>query len=106
MIRALKGAEFGVALEDMGVAGAMVSYDAPSMASEVKFDRSWLAQRRSRRIEALHWFLGLCRVMEVHTVLEGIETEADLTFARAAGFDWVQGFLFRDRFVRWRDDSA
>ena len=106
MISVLKGAGFGVALDDMGVAGTVVSYDTLSESTEVKFDRSWLVKRTPRRIDALQWFLGLCRAMEVRTVLEGIETPDDLAFARAAGFDWVQGFLFRDRFVRWHPSPA
>lgn len=106
MISVLKGAGFGVALDDMGVAGTVVSYDTLSESSEVKFDRSWLTRRTPRRIDALQWFLGLCRAMDVRTVLEGIETPDDLAFARAAGFDWVQGFLFRDRFVCWQPDSV
>lgn len=104
MISVLKGAEFGVALDDMGVAGTVVSYDTLSESTEVKFDRAWLTRRTPRRLDALHWFLGLCRAMEVRTVLEGIETPDDLSFARTTGFDWVQGFLFRDRFVRWHPD--
>lgn len=102
MISVLKGAGFGVALDDMGVAGSVVSYDSLSESSEVKFDRSWLTRRTPRRIDALQWFLGLCRAMHVRTVLEGVETPDDLAFARSAGFDWVQGFLFRDHFVRWQ----
>lgn len=105
MISVFKGAEFGVALDDMGVAGTIVSYDTLSESSEVKFDRSWLSKRTPRRIDALQWFLGLCHAMGVRTVLEGIETQADLEFARAAGFDWVQGFLFRDRFVYRQPDN-
>jgi len=106
MISVLKGAGFGVALDDMGVAGTVVSYDTLSESCEVKFDRSWLMHRTARRIDALQWFLGLCRAMDVRTVLEGVETEADLAFARAAGFDRVQGFLFRDRFVLRRPEGG
>lgn len=106
MISVFKGAEFGVALDDMGVAGTVVSYDTLSESSEVKFDRSWLSKRTPHRIDALQWFLGLCRVMEVRTVLEGIETQDDLAFARAAGFDWVQGFLYREHFVHWQPTNS
>ncbi len=106
MISVLKSAGFGVALDDMGVAGTVVSYDTLSESSHVKFDRSWLDRRTPRRLDALQWFLGLCRAMEVRTVLEGIETADDLAFARAAGFGWVQGFLFRDRFVSCPPDPA
>lgn len=104
MIGTLKSAGFGVALDDMGVASTVVSYDTLSESSEVKFDRSWLSRRTPRRIDALQWFLGLCRAMDVRTVPEGIETPDDLAFARAAGFDWVQGFLFRDHFAYWQPD--
>ncbi len=99
MICVLKGAGFGVALDDMDVAGTVVSYDTMSESSVVKFDRSWLVRRTPHRIDALRWFIGLSRVFGVRTLLEGVETEADLAFARELGIDWVQGFLFRDRFI-------
>lgn len=99
MISVLKGAAIGVALDDMGVAGTIVSYDTLSESTEVKFDRSWLSRRTPRRVDALQWFLGLCRALEIRTVLEGIETSEDFAFARSAGFDRVQGFLFREQFV-------
>lgn len=100
MISVLKGAGFGVALDDLGVAGTVVSYDTLSESSVVKFDRSWLEQRSPRREAALRWFIGLARELEVTTVLEGVEDHDHLLFAREAGFDWVQGWLFRDRFVQ------
>lgn len=100
MISALKGAGFGVALDDMGVAGTVVSYDTLSESSVVKFDRSWLERRSARREAALRWFIGLSRELGVKTVLEGVETPEHQAFARAAGFDWVQGWLFRDQFIQ------
>lgn len=100
MISAIKGAGFGVALDDMGVAGTVVSYDTLSESSVVKFDRSWLERRSPRREAALRWFIGLARELGVNTVLEGVETPEHLSFAQAAGFDCVQGWLFRDRFIR------
>ena len=99
MIGTLKDAGFGVALDDMGVAGTVVSYDTLSESSVLKFDRSWLANPAPRRIDALRWFIGLSRVFQVNTVIEGVETPAHLAFARELGIDWVQGYLFRDRFI-------
>ena len=99
MIGVLKGAGFGVALDDMGVAGTVVSYDTLSESSVVKFDRSWLERRSQRREAALRWFIGLCRELGVKTVLEGVEGEEQLAFAQAAGFDLVQGWFFRGLFI-------
>ncbi|MBI5937150.1 MAG: EAL domain-containing protein [Betaproteobacteria bacterium] len=99
MISVLKGAGFGVALDDMGVAGTVVSYDTLSESSVVKFDRSWLERRSFRREAALRWFIGLSRELGVKMVLEGVEDTEQLAFARSAGFDWVQGRHFSDRFI-------
>lgn len=99
MIGILKGAGFGVALDDMGVAGTVVSYDTLSESSVLKFDRSWLVNPTPRRIDALRWFIGLSRVFRVNTVMEGVETPTHLAFARELGIDWVQGYLFRERFI-------
>ncbi len=80
MISVLKGAGFGVALDDMGVAGTVVSYDTLSESSEVKPDRSCPTKRTPRRIDALQWFLGLCRAMGVRTVLEGVDSTLKCNF--------------------------
>ena len=35
-------------------------------------------------------------------ILEGIETEEDLDFAKKLGVDYVQGFLYRPQFINVR----
>ena len=34
------------------------------------------------------------------TILEGIETQEDFNFAKAINVDYVQGFLFKEQFIR------
>ena len=69
-------------------------------AAFLKFDRSWLAGEMSAKQRTiLTWALAQAADLGLTTVLEGIETEDHLVMARQMGFDMVQGFLFRERFI-------
>lgn len=104
MITDFKDAGIRVAMDDLGVSNGLVSFAAFCDSAFIKFDRSWLAGRTNRKPAVMKWFHGMARAAGGRTVLEGIETLADLTLARDIGFDYVQGFYFRDRFVTaaWR----
>ena len=100
MIRALRARGLGVALDDIGAPGALLSLDALAEVDVLKLDRSWLRRARDPRQRAvLDALAGLARRLGARTVLEGVETAEHLAFARELGVDAVQGFLFRDRFV-------
>lgn len=47
----------------------------------------------------MEWTLGAAHKLGVKSVLEGVEKHSDLMLAREMGFDYVQGFLFRERFL-------
>lgn len=98
MIAALRGRHLPVALDDVGAANGLVSFDAIAEAQVLKFDRTLLPRLRHPRVRALVAALtGMARETGAHTVLEGVETTADFVVARDLGFDLVQGYLFRDR---------
>jgi EAL domain-containing protein (putative c-di-GMP-specific phosphodiesterase class I) len=98
MIGALRGRRIPVALDDVGAANGILSFDALADAEVLKFDRTLLPRLRNARCRALVQALTrMARETGAHTVLEGIETTADFVLARDVGFDLVQGFLFRDR---------
>jgi len=100
MTRRLRASGVGVALDDVGAPDSLLSLEALLEADVVKFDRSLLglaaAPEHRALLEAL---VPLARRLGACTVLEGIETTAQLAFARDLGIDRVQGFLFRDGFV-------
>lgn len=99
LITDLQDAGIRVAMDDLGVSNGLVSFAAFYDSAFIKFDRFWLAECTDRKLSVMKWFHGMARATGGCTVLEGIETPADLAIARDIGFDYVQGFYFRDRFI-------
>ncbi len=98
MISALRGRRLPIALDDVGAANGILSFDALADAEVLKFDRTLIPRLRSGRCRALVQALTrMARETGAHTVLEGVETTAEFVLARDVGFDLVQGFLFKDR---------
>jgi EAL domain-containing protein (putative c-di-GMP-specific phosphodiesterase class I) len=98
MIGALRGRRIAVALDDVGAANGLLSFDAIADAEVLKFDRTLIPRMRHPRARALVQALTrMCRETGAHTVLEGVETTTEFVLARDLGFEFVQGFLFRDR---------
>jgi EAL domain-containing protein (putative c-di-GMP-specific phosphodiesterase class I) len=98
MIGALKGRRISIALDDVGAANGLLSFDAITEAEVLKFDRTLIPRLRHPRARALVQALNrMARETGAHTVLEGVETTAEFVVARDLGFELVQGFLFRDR---------
>lgn len=98
MIGALRARRISIALDDVGAANGLLSFDAIAEAQVLKFDRTLIPRLRHPRARALVQALTrMARETGTHTVLEGVETTADFVLARENGFDLVQGFLFRDR---------
>ncbi len=101
MMEELEREKIRMAIDDLSSSRGLVSYASLLNAAYLKFDRSWLAgELSSRQRTILTWALAQARDLELKTVLEGIETPEHLAMARQMGFDLVQGFIFRDRFVR------
>jgi EAL domain-containing protein (putative c-di-GMP-specific phosphodiesterase class I) len=98
MIGALKGRRISIALDDVGAANGLLSFDAITEAEVLKFDRTLIPRLRHPRARAFVQALTrMARETGAHTVLEGVETTAEFVIARDLGFELVQGFLFRDR---------
>ncbi len=98
MIAALRARRLPIALDDVGAANGLLSFDAISEAEILKFDRTLIPRLRHPRARALVQALTrMARETGAHSILEGVETTAEFVLARDVGFDLVQGFLFRDR---------
>ena len=98
MISALRARRLPIALDDVGAANSLLSFDALAEAEVLKFDRTLLPRLRQPRCRALVMALvGMARETGAKTVLEGVETTAEFVVARDLGLDLVQGFLFKDR---------
>ena len=99
-VRALRARQMVVALDDVGAPDSLLSLETLKEADVLKLDASWLlriADPRERVI--LEALLDLARRLGARTVLEGVETAAQLETANALGVDAVQGFLYRGQFT-------
>lgn len=99
-IREVRECGAGVALDDLGAPNALISLESLVQVDVLKLDRSVIAAIADLRYRNLtESLLAFARKNGTRTVLEGIESHADLAIAEALGVDLVQGYLFRDQFV-------
>ncbi|MGC3997769.1 MAG: EAL domain-containing protein [Anaeromyxobacter sp.] len=98
MIGALRERKLAVALDDVGAANGLLSFDAIAEAEVLKFNRSLIVRLKHPRVRALvSALVRMAHGTGARTVLEGVETTGEFVLARELGFDLVQGYLFRDR---------
>lgn len=95
-----------LALDDIGAPHSMLSLPLLIQVDCLKFDRSWFAQLDCPMYQAaLMSLINYARETGKQTVMEGVETEAQLAKARALGVDLVQGFLYRPWFITHRSEQ-
>jgi diguanylate cyclase (GGDEF)-like protein len=84
-----------VAIDDFGVGYSSLSYLRRLPANVVKLDRTFLedVERDARGASFVSAVIALAHAAGMSVVMEGIETQAQLDIASAAGADVVQGFL-------------
>ena len=98
MISALRSRRISFALDDIGTANGLISFEAIADAEVLKFDRTLIPRLRHPRCRALvSALIHMAQETGARTVLEGVETTGDFVVARDLGIDMVQGYLFRDR---------
>lgn len=101
MVSAFSGSNVKLALDDIGAPHSMLSLPIMLTVDFLKFDRSWLEYLDNPvRCSALRHLVAFAHESGKKTILEGIETESQLLFARTIGFDYVQGFLYRHLFIQ------
>jgi diguanylate cyclase (GGDEF)-like protein len=91
-------ADLGVRLsiDDFGTGYSSLSYLSALPFSELKIDRSFVAgiDTSSNRQKLLQGIIGLARGLNMATVIEGAETQAEVLMLQALGCQLVQGFHF------------
>ena len=88
------------ALDDIGASESMLSIDLMVAVDYMKFDRRWVALLDEPDYERLfRHLLTFARASGRKTVLEGVETEAQLMRLQDYPLDFVQGFLYRTQFL-------
>ena len=95
-IAALRAMGFRVGLDDFGAGAASVNYLQAFAVDFVKFDGALIKRMGAseRDDKMLSGLVRMCADLGVYTVAEFLETEAQVTSARAMGFDKGQGHYF------------
>ncbi len=95
-LTALRGLGFRIALDDFGTGYSSLSYLQGLPIDTVKVDRGFIREiAEDPDAAALTGsVLAMCRALRLHTVVEGVETRAQLEVLERLGCEEVQGFLF------------
>jgi EAL domain-containing protein (putative c-di-GMP-specific phosphodiesterase class I) len=101
MIAAARARGLRIALDDVGAANSLLSFESLDEAEVLKFDRTLLrALGRPRRRAVIQALTRMARETGARTILEGVETPTDLQLAKELGVDWVQGWFFEEHAIR------
>lgn len=89
----LKG--FGLSIDDFGIGYSSFEQLVRIPFTEMKLDRSFVSKgvQDDAARAILESSMDMARKLELSTVAEGVETEADLELVRTLGCDRVQGYL-------------
>jgi diguanylate cyclase (GGDEF)-like protein len=96
ILKELSDMGISVAVDDFGTGYSNLSYLIDFSFQKLKIDRSFVSrmEQDSSSGAVVSTIVGLSRALGVHTIAEGVETEAQATLLRAAGCEVVQGFFF------------
>ncbi|MBD3584848.1 EAL domain-containing protein [Salinimonas sp. HHU 13199] len=96
ILRELASAGFTIAVDDFGSGYASISELTEPYTHIVKMDKSLLPAENSGETKRviIDTLIQMCSRLGKSVLLEGIETQAHANFARQAGCDLMQGFLF------------
>ncbi|WP_336421674.1 putative bifunctional diguanylate cyclase/phosphodiesterase [Roseovarius sp. D22-M7] len=95
-LTSLRNRGFTLALDDFGTGYASVSYLTRMPFDVLKIDRSFAKlQADNRQLQRMvRSMMGLAHSMDLHIVIEGIETPEEAVWFRALGADFLQGYFF------------
>jgi diguanylate cyclase (GGDEF)-like protein len=93
-MRRLQALGVRLALDDFGTGYSSLSYLRSFPFDKVKIDASFLADLHGDGGTIIRAVLGLCGHLHLDTLVEGVETEEQLSWLRIEGCTEVQGHLF------------
>ena len=86
----------GTAVDDMGAGFSSLEYLTALRPDYVKLDRELVVQaelKPSAR-QSMDIIIDQAKQLDIKVIAEGIETESQMQMCRAAGVDFMQGYLF------------
>lgn len=101
MIETLAAYDIGTAIDDLCNPKSMISVSVMQLVDVIKLDKHVVKKSEDERFMLFtKKMIEFGRQTGKKIVLEGIETENDLKFAKALGVDYVQGFLYKPQFIQ------
>ncbi len=96
VIQALRDMGLRVGVDDFGVGYSSLNYLSELPVDYIKVDRSFVTGidsdvSKARLTDAI---LGLCEALSLQTIVEGVESEAELKVLYDSGCRYAQGWLF------------
>ena len=91
------------AIDDVFNPQCMISTSVIQMVNYIKLDKHVIAnQNNDQFLLLVKMMIDYAHQSGKQVILEGIETESDLQFARKLQVDFVQGFMYRTSFINVR----
>jgi len=101
MIQLMAENNIKTALDDIFNEQSMISTSVLKDVHFMKLDRFVvLNQKDPEFLLLINMMVDYAHASGKKTILEGVETQEDLDFAKAIKVDYVQGFLFKEQFIR------
>lgn len=101
MIETLAAYQIGTAIDDLCNPKSMISVSVMQLVDVIKLDKHVVKKADDERFMLFtKKMIEFGRQSDKKIVLEGIETESDLDFAKELGVDYVQGYLYRSQFIQ------
>lgn len=100
IIKEFKNMGLSLAVDDFGTGYSGLSYLKRFSIDKLKIDQSFIRDipANSDSITIVSAIIAMAKELQVHTLAEGVETEAQLQFLKSKGCDFVQGYYFSKPF--------
>jgi diguanylate cyclase (GGDEF)-like protein/PAS domain S-box-containing protein len=94
-LNALRALGVTLSIDDFGTGHSSLAYLRRFPIGELKIDRSFIQNITTDTDDAAicSTIIGLARILRINVVAEGVETDAQLDWLRAAGCDFAQGYF-------------
>jgi len=94
-ITTLRGKGVKIAIDDFGTGYSSLTYLLKMPVDKIKIDKSFVDEVGHMQSAAIvHSIVALARALGMKITAEGVETEEQQRFLRAAGCHYIQGWLF------------